>query len=285
MVTAAAGTAGQGQGFKNKEKVLILSTRGITYRYRHLMNDLISLIPHSKKDSKLDTKNDRGVINEVADMKSCTSVLFFEVRKRMDLYLWVAKSPDGPSAKFHVANIHTMSELKLSGNHLKGSRPVLSFHKAFDEQPHLQLLKEIFTQMFATPKRHHKSKPFFDHVLSFSVADGRIWFRNYQVVVPLDKKKVDPESVTLVEVGPRFCLNPVRIFDGAFGGRTLYENPGYVSPNAVRAALKKKVAGKYVAKVQARQARKEHTAANPMPRSELEDLFLGGGQGSEEGDE
>lgn len=36
------------------------------------------------------------------------------------------------------------------------------------------------------------------------------------------------------QVGPRFCLNPVRIFDGSFGGRTLYENPNYVSPNAVR---------------------------------------------------
>ena len=36
-------------------------------------------------------------------------------------------------------------------------------------------------QVFATPKRHPKSKPFFDHVLSFSVADGRIWLRNYQV--------------------------------------------------------------------------------------------------------
>ncbi len=36
-----------------------------------------------------------------------------------------------------------------------------------------------------------------------------------------------------VQVGPRFCLNPVRIFDGSFGGRTLYENPEYVSPNAV----------------------------------------------------
>jgi ribosome biogenesis protein BRX1 len=36
-------------------------------------------------------------------------------------------------------------------------------------------------QIFAVPRRHHKSKPFFDHVLSFSVADGRIWFRNYQV--------------------------------------------------------------------------------------------------------
>jgi ribosome biogenesis protein BRX1 len=35
--------------------------------------------------------------------------------------------------------------------------------------------------VFATPKRHPRSKPFFDHVLSFSVADGRIWLRNYQV--------------------------------------------------------------------------------------------------------
>lgn len=33
MVAAAGGTAEQGQGFKNKEKVLILSTRGITFRY------------------------------------------------------------------------------------------------------------------------------------------------------------------------------------------------------------------------------------------------------------
>lgn len=31
-----------------------------------------------------------------------------------------------------------MAELKLSGNHLKGSRPVVTFDAAFDEQPHLQ---------------------------------------------------------------------------------------------------------------------------------------------------
>lgn len=30
--------------------------------------------------------------------------MFFEVRKRMDLYLWMSKTPDGPSVKFHVAN-------------------------------------------------------------------------------------------------------------------------------------------------------------------------------------
>lgn len=110
-------------------------------------------------------------------------MLFFEVRKRLDLYIWISKSPAGPSAKFHVANIHTMAELKLSGNHLKGSRPVLSFDASFDAQPHLQLLKEMLTQTFATPKGHPKAKPFLDHVLSFTVADNRIWMRNYQVRV------------------------------------------------------------------------------------------------------
>ena len=44
-------------------------------------------------------------------------------------------------------------------------------------EPHLTCC----TQVFATPKRQHKSKPFFDHVISFAVADGRIWMRNYQV--------------------------------------------------------------------------------------------------------
>lgn len=54
--------------------------------------------------------------------------------------------------------------------------------QAFDEEPHLQLLKEMFTHAFATPKRHQRSKPFFDHVLSFTCVDGRVWLRNYQVI-------------------------------------------------------------------------------------------------------
>ncbi|KAG2426956.1 hypothetical protein HXX76_012741 [Chlamydomonas incerta] len=285
---ARAGSAAAAAGvFKNKEKVLILSTRGVTYRYRHLMEDVVSLLPHSKKESKLDTKSDRGVINEVADLKNCTSVLFFEVRKKQDLYLWLAKSPEGPSVKFHVANVHTMAEVKLSGNHLKGSRPVLSFDAAFDDQPHYQLLKEMLTQTFATPKKHHKAKPFFDHVLSFTVADNRIWVRNYQLVVPPDKKKTDPDNASLVEVGPRFCLNPIKIFAGSFGGATLYDNPEYVSPNAVRSAIKRKAAGKYGSKVAARDRRTDHVAANPLPRNPLDGIFKGeeGEEGEEEGSE
>lgn len=57
------------------------------------------------------------------------------------------------------------------------------YAQTFDEAPHWQLLKEVLTHVFATPKRHHRSKPFFDHVIGFSVADGRVWLRNYQVQI------------------------------------------------------------------------------------------------------
>ena len=77
------------------------------------MTDLMALLPHSKKDAKLDTKRDRGVVNEAADLKGCSSALFFEVRKRKDLYLWMSKVAGGPSVKMLVQAVHTTSELKV----------------------------------------------------------------------------------------------------------------------------------------------------------------------------
>eukprot|EP01023_Acetabularia_acetabulum_P017810 TRINITY_DN1895_c0_g1_i1.p1 TRINITY_DN1895_c0_g1~~TRINITY_DN1895_c0_g1_i1.p1 ORF type:complete len:263 (+),score=26.92 TRINITY_DN1895_c0_g1_i1:54-842(+) len=153
--------------FKNKERVLLMSSRGVTFRFRHMMLDFMQLLPHSKKEVKLDNKKDKTEVTELADIRGCTSAVVFEGRKRQDAYLWLSKLPMGPTAKFLVNNIHTMSELKLSGNHLKGSRPILSFHPDFDQQPHLQLLKEMLIQVFATPKKHYKSKPFTDHTMVF----------------------------------------------------------------------------------------------------------------------
>src|SRR5260221_1691891 len=34
---------------KNRQRVLLLSSRGVTHRMRHLMNDLEALLPHVKK--------------------------------------------------------------------------------------------------------------------------------------------------------------------------------------------------------------------------------------------
>lgn len=259
-------------GVNAKEKCLILSSRGVTSRYRHLMLDIGTLIPHSKKDSKLDTKNPRDAVVEVADMKSCTSAMFFECRKRTDCYMWLAKCPDGPSVKFHVENVHTMAELKLTGNHLKFSRPALHFDASFDDAnaPHLGHIKEMLTHVFTTPYRHHKMKPFLDHIFSFYWEDGRVWFRNYQITYP-EGKEARGTRTQLSETGPRLCLHPIKIFAGAFGGPTLYDDPTYVSPNIVRREEKKKDQGKYQRKVEKKADRKAHARMNALKPDELDD--------------
>ena len=139
-------------------------------------------------------------IVELAELKKCTKVLYFENRKRKDLYMWLAATNPvhGPTCRFLVRNVHTMAELRMTGNCLHGSRPVLSFDAAFDGSAHMQLLKELFTQVlpktflrvhkltilqtFATPQYYPSSKPFIDRVMTFSVtADERIWIRNFQI--------------------------------------------------------------------------------------------------------
>jgi hypothetical protein len=77
----------------------------VNERQRHLMNDLAALLPHAKKDAKLDTKSKLYYLNELADLYNCNNVLFFESRKHgQDLYLWLSKAPNGPSMKFHLQN-------------------------------------------------------------------------------------------------------------------------------------------------------------------------------------
>ncbi|KAA8523871.1 hypothetical protein F0562_010294 [Nyssa sinensis] len=122
--------------FRNKEKVLVTCSRRINYRYRHLMLNVVSLLPHCKKDNKVESKESKGAtLNELVELKSCSSCLFFECRKQKDLYLWMAKCPNGPSVKFLVNAVHTMEELKVTGNQLKGSRPILTFSGNFDKDP------------------------------------------------------------------------------------------------------------------------------------------------------
>jgi ribosome biogenesis protein BRX1 len=82
-------------------------------------------------------------VNEIATVKSCNSALFLEARKRSDVYLWMGLTPNGPSAKFHLTNIHTMDELKLTGNTLKSSRPLLNFSREFGTKPHWKVIKEV----------------------------------------------------------------------------------------------------------------------------------------------
>ena len=166
--------------YRNKQRCLVLCSRGVTARYRHLLEDLKTLMPHHKKESKLDAGSD-GVgraIQDISTMRGCNTVLFLECRKRQDCYMWMGyvgggRQP-GPSARFHVSNIHTMDELRLTGNCMKGSRPILTFDESFSRISHLKLLKELFVDVFGIPRGHPKSKPFVDRVMAFYYADKRV---------------------------------------------------------------------------------------------------------------
>lgn len=181
-----------------------------------------------------------------------------------------------------------MAEVKMTGNCLKGSRPLVVFDSSFDSTPALQLMREVLSQAFGSPKGHPKVKPFVDHVLSFFLADGRVWFRNYQVVYDL----VDPaeaarsavsgatgssskvaEKPVLVEIGPRFVLNPIKIFAGSMSGATLWENPQWVSPNALRAQALASKAGKFDKRVAAHAATAKHKAEAKLPENPIDSVF------------
>ena len=178
----------------NKQRVLIFSSRGISYLARHVMKNLRALMAHAKSEPKAELRKNFSVLNEIAELRNCNKVMFFDMKKKRDLSLWIAAVPEGPTVKFFVENLHTMEGLKLTGNCLRGSRPLLSFDKKFDEEPHWKLIKELFTQVFGTPKSHPKSQPFIDHVLTFTIIDNKIWLRNYQIV---------EENGSLAEIGPR----------------------------------------------------------------------------------
>ncbi|KAH9001098.1 ribosome biogenesis protein BRX1 [Lactarius akahatsu] len=240
---------------KNKQRVLLLSSRGITHRMRHLMNDLETLLPHVKKDSKLDSKNHLHLLPELADLHSCNNTLYFEARRHEDLYLWAAKTPNGPSIKLHVQNVHTMDELKMTGNCLKGSRGLLSFDAAFEETEWGRLTKELFTHIFGVPPQARRAKPFIDHILTFSILDSKIWFRNFQIVEKDPLQPNGPPEMSLIEIGPRFVLTPIRIFEGAFGGATVFANPEFVSPAQVRSIRRKARGDRYKERKLAQQER------------------------------
>lgn len=247
----------------NRQRVLVFGASGISQRDRHLMNDLKTLMPHSKKESKISRREHLMVINELCEVKNCNKAVFFEARKKLDLYLWVANVPHGPSAKFLVESVFTMGELRLTGNCLKGSRPVISFDENFDKEPHFALLKELFVQVFGVPNYHPKSQPFVDRVISFSILDNRIWYRHYQIL---------QEDGALAEIGPRFVLNPIKIFNGSFTGATLWNNPHYITPSAYRRQMKMAAGTKYLNRQEQKiqyMARMPETSYTSLPEDEV----------------
>ena len=261
--------------WRNKQRVLVFASRGIGHRYRHLMNDVKNMLPHSKSEPKFEKKQSLQEINEIAELKSCNNTMYFECRKGQYLYLYASCQPMGPTIKFQVLNVHTLGELRITGNCLKASRPLLHFDSAFDEdsKPELAVMKAALTRAFGTPRNHPKSQPFHDHILGFYWVDEKVWVRHYQIQPAAAEFANDPERQTLTEIGPRFVLEPILIQEGSFGGKLLFKNEQFESPAALLRAQREQKMHSTVAKVKNTENAKKRKRDADMSEDEIDDIF------------
>eukprot|EP00921_Rhytidocystis_pertsovi_P012879 GHVQ01020915.1.p1 GENE.GHVQ01020915.1~~GHVQ01020915.1.p1 ORF type:complete len:173 (+),score=22.71 GHVQ01020915.1:161-679(+) len=162
-----------------------------------------------------------------------------------------------------------MGELKMTGNCLLHSRPLFTFNQPFSDLIHLKLLKELLIQSFGTPRNHPLTKPFHDHVMSFFWHDEKVWFRHYQISPKTDDDANIPDRQLLTEIGPRFVLDPIKIFEESFGGKTLWQNPFYLSPAQVRSSVRHAEAQKYISRVDQESKRRDH-----VDRTKLADSLV-----------
>lgn len=109
-------------------------------------------------ESKFDSKRDLTDIMDICELNDCNRVLFFEARRKEDLYLWIANIGSSPTLKFYVSNsmefyliiiVHTMNELSFTGNSIHGICPILSFDSSFESSDNLKLVKDALTNVLS----------------------------------------------------------------------------------------------------------------------------------------
>jgi len=95
----------------------------------------------------------------------------------------------------------------------------------------------------------------------FTIADSKIWFRNYQIQEKQSTEKTSQTDVALLEIGPRFVLTPIIIFEGSFSGPVIFENKEFVSPNVVRSLKRKAEGSRYAGRKEAEREREQRGKA------------------------
>ena len=119
--------------------------------------------------------------------------------------------------------------------------------------------------------------------MNFAVVDNKVWVRNYQILeaAPSNAKEAREAKqngggvAECVEVGPRFVLDPMRIFSGSFRGQTLYQNGDFVSPNARRAEEERLRGKKYEGRKgqEGGRKRRREEIKGSVPRDDVRDVF------------
>lgn len=180
---------------------LTLSTRSAPVKIRYLMKDIGKLV-EIEEEQKWDLGKDYKELRKLVEISECDSVLFFQSTKRAD-DLWMGLL-DGISVLFRIYNVFTIRDCNFPVNPFKDCGYVLMFSQEFEEMEHLKHVKMVVEHIF-------RSNEVKDKALCFFYLDGMIWVRTYKIGEKLE------------EVGPRFVLEVLRVFERCFGGEILYK--------------------------------------------------------------
>lgn len=224
------------ENWHNKQRTILLSSKGTNQKERQLIKDFIQILPHCKTDSKLEKREIQEQIKSICQMNSATNYMYFENRGKKT-FLYIGKYPEGPTIKYLIKNCVAGNDLRYTGNCLKSSRPILSFGSEFQNNIQKKLEKNLWVDILNVPNNHPKSQPFVDKIFAFNYVKGISYFRNYQIKQNGHKTT----DVELIEIGPRMNLELIRVFSGVLGGETLYKNPNFVSATEERRLKNKKI--------------------------------------------
>ena len=91
--------------------------------------------------------------------------------------------------------------------------------------------------------------------------------------------------MAIVEIGPRFCLSLIKIFDASFSGAGIFESSTFVSPNHVRRMAKLESQTTYISRVVANAKMEAKMANSALEEDPLNSVFLEEGDVDEDEDE
>jgi ribosome biogenesis protein BRX1 len=221
---------------------LLLASKGLIHEHAQVFEDFLGLIPHAKKEQSM-PPSDFVHLEEIAGDRHCDVAAVFETRHRRvnrECYFWIARVPDGPSVNFFIEDAQSIKDLKLIGNCLKGSRPILQFDPGLEDGGVFSISANLLGRLFSVPFEEPRSKPFVDRTMIFLRVGDSIVMRHYQI------QWGEGEALTvLAEVGPRVRLVPHFVLAGAFKGHKLWKNEGFISPYAeLKAERREKAAAR-----------------------------------------
>ena len=254
----------------NKQRTLVVFTQGIHGNERKLAKELMKLMCHTKTDSAIIKDEMSEQLSELCKLKNCQNCIFFE-QKKQELFVWISKFPEGPSVKFKLSEVALAESNKFHGNCLKGSRPILSFDSEFLKSPENSLIKNLLVDCFNSPKNHPKTQPFFDKVFGFGMEDKKVSVRNYQIA----KNGQKFNDFEFVEIGPRFELEVVKIFDGFFTGNVVFLNQNFKKVKDIKEIRNKRIEKKLKSKVlkKERRVKKVENSREPTKKTADEELL------------